>query len=430
MPEPPDDSLRLPRALAGRRVLVAMSGGLDSSVAALLLQRAGAEVVGVTFRNFFRAGETDCDGAGRDEDPACLAGAVCARLGVTHRAVDESLLFGRRVVEPFLAGYRAGRTPNPCVRCNAALRFPRLAALADEWECRHVATGHYARIARIDRTAPPRVEGSCLRVESWDTYLAAAVDRDKDQSYFLAGVPPRTYPRLIFPLGGITKARARALAREAGLEVHERPESQDACFLAGRSLGEYLAAAGALHPGPVVGPGGEVLGRHDGYELFTVGQRRGLGVAAGEPLYVAAIETATATVRLGREADLRARRIRCREAWAAPSPWEGEGVWPERVAYGPFASEPAPDDDDDTAPPVLRARIRYRGRPLMVSRHALAGTTLTVDLAEPAIAPAPGQSLVLYHGDLVIGHGIIDSAGAGDDADREQGDDRLRCLPD
>ena len=391
MPEAPDDNPRLPRALTGRRVMVAMSGGLDSSVAALLLQRAGAEVLGVTFRNFFHAGEAG--GAAPGEDPVLLARAVCERLGAAHRAVDESLLFGRRVIEPFLAEYRAGRTPNPCMRCNQALRFPRLATLADEWDCRHVATGHYARIARVDRRDPPRVEGSCLRVETWDSCLAMATDRDKDQSYFLAAVPPRLYPRLVFPLGGVTKARARTLAKEAGLDVHERPESQDACFLAGRGLGDYLAAAGALHPGPVLGPGGEELGRHDGYELFTIGQRRGLGVAAGEPLYVAAIEPETATVRLGREDELRATRIRCREAWAAP-----------------LAAE-AP-------PPVLRAKIRYRSRPVPVRRHALAGDTLTVDLAEPVTAPAPGQSLVLYHGELVIGHGIIDAAEAGGEGDR------------
>ena len=255
--------------LAGRRVLVAMSGGVDSSVAAVLLASAGAEVTGATFKNFCftEAGELP----GRSccsVEAVADALAVCRAIGIPHTLVDETERFGRNVIDDFDAEYRAGRTPNPCARCNSAVRFPRLLEEASRLGCDYVATGHYARVCMSDDRL----------------FLARGLDGDKDQSYFLAGMDPGSYVRVLFPLGGLRKARTRELAREAGLHVHEKPESQDVCFLAGRSLRDYLGGRGLLRPGPVLGPEGERLGEHPGAGPSPGGARgRGGGGGGGVP---------------------------------------------------------------------------------------------------------------------------------------------------
>ncbi len=363
-----DARYSLPGHLPGRRVLLAMSGGVDSSVAAWLLKGAGAEVVGATFRNFCFSERDDLP-----ERSCCSLEAVddarrvCEKLGIEHALVDETERFEREVVDDFHDEYARGRTPNPCVRCNTAVRFPRLLDEAERLGCQAVATGHYARIVE----------------EEGELYLARGVDGGKDQSYFLAGMDPAGYTRTLFPLGEFEKPAVREMAREAGLHIAEKGESQDVCFMTGRSLEDYLTDFGALRRGEIVGPDGEVLGEHRGVELFTVGQRQGLGVALGRPVYVTRVEAETGRVYLGEESDLLARAVRAGAAWLAPG------------------AESAP----------LTGKIRYRSEPRPVESLVLDGDQLSLRFAEPVSAAAPGQSLVLYSGDRVMGHGIIEEAG-------------------
>jgi tRNA-uridine 2-sulfurtransferase len=354
--------------LAGRRVLVAMSGGVDSSVAAAMLAEQGAEVVGATYKNFCF---TDSDALpGRSccsVDAVADALAVCRHLGIEHRVVDETARFQAEVVDDFEREYAAGRTPNPCVRCNAAVRFPRLVEEADAAGFDFVATGHYARLLRDgDRH-----------------FLAAGVDGSKDQSYFLAAVDPALHSRLLFPLGELTKPETRELARKAGLHLSEKRESQDVCFLAGGTLRDYLGERGLLEPGPIIDGKGELLGEHPGAALFTLGQRHGLGVSASRPLYVTDVDAVTNTVTLGDESDLGVTRLRSRGAWVH-----------EALLDGSLSGE-------------IAAKIRYRSPALPVADWSFTQGALAVSFAEPVKAPAPGQSLVLYHGDHVVGHGIL-----------------------
>jgi len=344
-------------------VLLAMSGGVDSSAAAWLLREAGAEVVGATFRNY-------CfQDAGPLPEKACCSVAavddarrVCLDLGLEHVLVDETERFGREVMDHFAAEYRRGRTPNPCLRCNTAVRFPRLLEEAERLGCDFVATGHYVRLVSAEGRR----------------FLARGRDQAKDQSYFLAGVDPASYGRLLFPCGEFEKAEIREMAAEAGLHVASKAESQDVCFLAGRSLEDYLGGLGALHPGEVVGPCGEIRGEHRGVELFTVGQRQGLGVALGRPVYVIRVEAESGRVYLGEESELLAREIVADEAWLGGEPETG--------------------------------KIRYRSAARPVESAVLEGGLLRLRFAEPVKAAAPGQSLVLYAGDRVVGHGVIREA--------------------
>jgi tRNA-specific 2-thiouridylase len=350
--------------LKGKRVLVAMSGGVDSSVAAALLVGAGAEVLGATYKNFcFTESDALPGRSCCSVDAVADALAVCRRLGIEHGLVDETERFGSEVIDNFHAEYRAGHTPNPCVRCNAQVRFPRLIEEADARGCDYVATGHYARIVEVGGRH----------------YLAAGTDGDKDQSYFLAATDPACYPRVLFPLGGFEKAVTRILAREAGIHVHEKRESQDVCFLAGRSLRQYLGEEGALRPGPILDGEGRELGRHDGVELLTIGQRHGLGVAGGHPLYVTEIDAASASVTLGDSRDLLRREITCSSTWLHSE------------------AEKLP----------LAGKIRYRSPARPVEALKQENGELILRFAEPISAPAPGQSLVLYHEHRVMGEGTI-----------------------
>ncbi len=341
-----------------------MSGGVDSSVAAALLVDAGAEVIGATYKNFCF---TDSDALpGRSccsVDAVADALAVCRGLGIEHQVVDETERFGVEVVDNFHSEYRAGRTPNPCVRCNAQVRFPRLIESADELGCDYVATGHYARIVE----------------KGGEHYLAAGADGNKDQSYFLAATDPACYPRILFPIGEIEKSVTRAIARDAGIHVHEKRESQDICFLAGRSLRDYLGKESNLRSGPILDKSGKELGRHDGIELLTIGQRHGLGVASDRPLYITAIDLATAAVTLGDAEDLQCHQVTCRAAWL----------------------------HDSADSHQLSARIRYRSPVQPVAKIDREGDKLNIRLDSPVSAPSPGQSLVLYHEDHVMGEGTI-----------------------
>jgi tRNA-uridine 2-sulfurtransferase len=346
------------------RVAVAMSGGVDSAVALLEARSAGYEAVGVTLRLW-------TDPAGPDGERACCSPAAvlaarktCHSLGVPHVTLDLREPFRQAVVAPFVAGYALGRTPNPCIRCNGSFRFSALLGFGRRVGAARLATGHYAR----------------TRTHRGRLLLARAADPGKDQTYMLARLDPSRLDRLWFPLGGRTKEETRARAREAGLDAAGRAESQEACFLAGGDYRDFLERHG-LHPesGPIVDESGSELGRHDGFWRFTQGQRRGLGVATGEPFYALETRPRTNTVVVGPRESL------ARTVVGVPS---GRLFVPvERV----------------------EAKLRYRspGAPARVEQQARG---FRLSLERPAFGVAPGQAAVLYEDDVVVGAGLIASA--------------------
>ncbi|HXV05691.1 MAG TPA: tRNA 2-thiouridine(34) synthase MnmA, partial [Solirubrobacterales bacterium] len=281
------------------RVLVAMSGGVDSAVAALLERERGAEVLGVTVKLW---ADPETDGAKACCSPEAVLGAraVAHSIGVPHLTLDLEEDFRRRVVGAFLSGHAAGATPNPCIVCNGEVRIAAMLDLAERLGAERLVTGHYARI--VDDGDGP--------------LLAAAADRAKDQSYMLAALPPALLARLSFPLTELSKPEVREIATRHGLAVARKPESQDLCFLAGQGKRRFLRRHGGLddRPGDVIDRSGRAVGRHDGHHHFTVGQRRGIGVSANEPLYVLEKDAATNTVTVGARAELAARRVRVRDA--------------------------------------------------------------------------------------------------------------------
>jgi len=350
------------------RTLVAMSGGVDSSVAALLCRRAG-EVVAVTLELWAdpeNDGERSCCSA----SAVAQARALAHSLGLAHLTLDLRAEFRAGVVEPFIAGYAAGETPNPCVGCNGHVRLDAMLELAERLGCGALATGHYARIAEADHP-----DGPLLRV---------AADPAKDQSYMLAALAPGSLARLRFPLGELTKPQVRELAAGAGVPVAAKPDSQDLCFLAGTDRGRFLARHGGLgdRPGELRHADGRVLGRHRGQHHYTVGQRRGLGAFGSEPLYVLDKDPASGRVTVGPRSALRATSVPLRAV---------------RLHR------------DGTR--VNAVKLRYRSRPLPGTLPAGIGAgrhrALTVAIPGGADGPAPGQLGCLMDGELVVGWGTI-----------------------
>ena len=347
-----------------RRTLVAMSGGVDSAVAAQLALDAGDEVVAVTLELW---SDPATDGERSCCSPQAVLGArrLAHGMGLPHVTLDLRERFRAEVVDGFVAGYAAGRTPNPCVRCNGEVRFDAMLELAGTLGAARLATGHYARIARDER-------GPLVR---------AAVDESKDQSYMLARLDPELLDRLTFPLGALTKGAVRGLAREAGLPVADKRESQDLCFVAGLGGRAFLQRHGGprlRRPGEIVDRSGTVLGRHDGQHNFTVGQRRGLGVASPKPLYV-----------LERDAESNRVVVGPREALATT-----------RVALEDACLH-------RTAADVQTVRLRYHAGPLPCTVAPSGEGRLVVELAEAADAIAPGQLACLMSEDAVVGYGTI-----------------------
>jgi tRNA-specific 2-thiouridylase len=354
--------------MARERVLVAMSGGVDSAVAAARCVSAGHEVIGVSLRLAAGGGSGCCS-----LDDFHDARAVADRLGFPHYVLDAVEPFAEHVVRPFVAEYLAGRTPNPCARCNQHLKFGLLWRRARELGVTRIATGHYARVTTDPGTGRPR--------------LQTAVDAAKDQTYFLFALGERELAGTLFPVGGLTKPEVRAEAAALGLAVAAKPESMEVCFVAdGDAAGfvERHASPAALRPGAIVDEAGRALGRHAGIHRFTVGQRRGLGLVAGDgrARYVRALDPATGTIHVAEAAALRARGLRAREVtWAGGDP-------------------PAPGTP-------LAVRIRHR-HPLLAARlEAADGDEATVAFAAPGPAVTPGQAAVLYRGDIVLGGGWI-----------------------
>ena len=347
-------------APAASRTLVAMSGGVDSAVAALLVARAGREAVAVTL-------ELWADPANDAEASCCSAYAVrVARsvahgMGMAHFTLDLREEFRAGVVDPFLAGHAAGVTPNPCVGCNGHVRLDAMVAFADALGAADLATGHYARVTD-------------------DGLLRGAADTAKDQTYMLSAVATATLARLRFPLGELTKPEVRALAAEAGLPVASKAESQDLCFLAGTGKAAFLARHGGLgdRPGEIVDRDGRVLAAHRGAHHFTVGQRKGLGVAAPEPLYVLATDADSNRVVAGARAELATRAVSLRGARLHRDAAE-----------------------------VDRVKLRYRSRAVPCRVADRGRGRVELELAEPVDGAAPGQTACLLRGDVVVGWGTI-----------------------
>ena len=339
------------------RVAVAMSGGVDSAVALL---RAGPDAIGVTLRLWLDPRGPDAERACCSPEAVLAARATCHRLGIPHVTLDLREEFRRAVVEPFVRGYARGETPNPCIRCNGSFRFAELLSFAERAGAARLATGHYARI--VER------EGRLL--------LARATDPNKDQSYMLARLDPRFLARLWFPLGEQGKDETRAEAARAGLEAASRAESQEACFLAGGDYRDFLERHGlAAADGPVLDEDGNQLGRHGGFWRFTPGQRKGLGVAAREPLYALRSDRGTNAVVVGPRAALATREVYARGRLHLP---------------------------------VTRAdaKLRYRS-PAVPASVTATETGFTLQLDEPAYGVAPGQAAVLYADEAVVGSGTI-----------------------
>ena len=349
----------------GERVAVAVSGGVDSAVAALLERERGVEVVGITVKLW---ADPETDGAKACCSPEAVLGArgLAHSLGIPHFTLDLEEEFRRRVVARFIDGYAGGTTPNPCILCNGEVRIAAMVDLAERLGAKQLITGHYAGIVE-DEQGPLLVSGA---------------DPAKDQSYMLAALPTELLGRLSFPLTEMTKPEVREVAERHGLSVARKAESQDLCFLAGQGKRGFLRRHGGLRDseGAVVDRAGRTLGRHRGHHNFTVGQRRGIGVSADEALYVIATDAAANTVTVGTKAELETRRIEVRNA----------------------VLHRAGDRVD-------AVRLRYHSRALPARVEAAAGRhpRLSIELGEAFTAASPGQTAVLLAEGAVVGHGTI-----------------------
>jgi tRNA-specific 2-thiouridylase len=358
---------------AGSVIVAAMSGGVDSSVAAALVKDQGYEVIGLTM-NLFALPGTAC----RDEDLRSCCGRkarddahrVALALGIEHLTADFRKSFTEAVIADFCAEYSRGRTPNPCLRCNQFIKFDRLWARAKRLGAAAVATGHYARIDRDDHS------------NRWR--LRKGVDPDKDQSYFLYPLTQAQLARTLFPVGGYRKADIRAIARRLGLPVAEKGESQEICFIPDDDYGRFLRERipEAFTPGPILDREGNEIGRHEGILHFTVGQRKGMGIAAPHPLYVLAIDARRNAIVAGTKAGLYRTTLSAEEVhWIS-------GETPVRP---------------------LEAGVKVRSR--QVEAKALVvprpGRRAEIEFEKPQRAVTPGQAAVFYDGDVVLGGGVI-----------------------
>ena len=353
-----------------KKVLAAMSGGVDSSAAAMLLLEQGYEVIGVTARMF-----NGCD-IGLPDAPLNIdrdikdAQAVAQKLGIEHKVVDLRACFNRHVIQHFASEYRCGSTPNPCVDCNKYIKFGALLDYAKELGCDYLATGHYARI--VYDNAKSR----------W--LLARGEDHRKDQSYMLFSLSQEQLSHVLLPLGGVSKDEIRRLAAEAGLVTAQKPDSQDICFVPDGDYAGFIEryTGKSFEPGNFVDQEGHVLGQHKGIICYTIGQRKGLGLALHEPMYVCRIDPKTNTVVLGRDRDLWSKELTAKDFhWIS-------GEVP-------------------TGTQRIKAKIRYRHQEQWANAEITGPDSIHLVFDEPQRAITCGQSVVLYDGDVVVGGGTI-----------------------
>jgi len=361
-----------------KKILVAMSGGVDSSVAAALLKERGYEVIGLTMDIFdipkeFSWGKSLSSCCGRRAKKDAIR--VAAQLGISHYVIDLKKSFRDIVIAYFCEEYKKGRTPNPCIRCNRFIKFDALWKSAKNLGADFLATGHHARITQDEKS------GRYLLLKGKDT--------EKDQSYFLYTLTQEQLGRTVMPIGDFTKKDVRKMARQFGLAVHQRPESQEICFIPDNDYARFLKQMipKAFQPGSIVDVERRVLGRHKGVLHFTIGQRRGMGVAASHPLYVLEIQPEENRIVVGHGDQLYKKNVRVSQVNLIKI-------------------------DKVTSPLYVRAKIRYKHREAKAVLTSLEKNKARLDFEKPQRAVAPGQSAVFYDGDVVVGGGIIEGAEA------------------
>lgn len=350
--------------MAKQQVVVGLSGGVDSSVAAALLHQQGYDVTGLTL--WLMRGKGQCCSDGMVD-----AARICEQLGIHHEIVDSRDRFEQNVINFLVTGYSSGITPLPCSRCNKAVKFAPMLTYAEElFGINLIATGHYARILFNRETS---------RYE-----LHRAVDRHKDQSYFLYEVGQAELSRCLFPLGEITKSQTRQVAAELGLSTADKPESQDLCLVESHgSMAQFLDKYIVAKTGKILDTKGNVLGEHQGTHHYTIGQRRGLGIAAANPLYVLAIDPGRNQIVVGEKSEASDSQCTINQInWVSMAPTDQ-----------PFRAE---------------VQIRYRSEPAWASITPLAGDRATVEFDQPQISITPGQAAVWYEGDRLLGGGLIE----------------------
>jgi tRNA-specific 2-thiouridylase len=342
-----------------------MSGGVDSTVAALILNRQGHEVIGVTFKNFDLNQLQPADSRRNCCSLELINNArqACGRLGIAHYVIDRTAIFKQEVIDNFRDSYFQGLTPNPCVRCNALVRWPELVRLAVQMDADFIATGHYARIGR---------EGSAYRI-------CRAISRAKDQSYALWGIKREYLAKTLLPIGDYGKDQIREMATLRGFQNAEEPDSQDICFVAEGKYGDELGESAS---GDIINADGRILGRHQGLVNYTIGQRRGLGISHSEPLYVIDIRVNQNKLVVGPEKDLYRRGF--------------------EIDQTNWFIEARPGDTFECL-----AQIRYRHEPAACLVQILTDNTARVSFLKTQRAITPGQSAVFYEGEIMLGGGVI-----------------------
>ena len=367
------------------RVVVAMSGGVDSSVAAWLLQRQGYEVIGITM--CFGLKESNkkrpsCCGIEGIED----AQRVAQKLGIRHYVLNFDQVLEEKVIKNFISEYLLGKTPNPCVRCNEYLKFEQLLNKAKGLDAKYLATGHYARIEQ---------DGEKI------FHLKKANDRFKDQSYFLYRLRQKQMAHILMPLGNLTKERVRKLASDSGLAVADKPGSQDICFIPSEDYRDFirhacLPAGRDIKPGLILDTKGNILGKHRGIPFYTIGQREGLGIAMGYPVYVVKIDAKNNSLIVGKKEEVFSNGLIASDISFTDKP-EGNGLASHSQSHKPLKREV-----------VLSVKIRYNHKGIRSRVIPLSKNRIKIIFSRPQFAVTPGQSAVLYQNKEVIAGGIIE----------------------